>query len=217
MTPWFVLKETVFYLQGSNLRRTESTLAQSPPLQREPALSLLPKKLQAKIMPRSPPYSYLSLSWPGKQISIFSGMCTWGFQSHHCLTAVLSFRIWDVLFSAPMEWTRNCAPCYARPCCPRGWNQGKHVSLYGTFPPEVGFHPLWGLSPLVGLTSPGTTGAPVCVGSRARGPECSHPKSAEGESLHQALKSYIRSPHTKRTTSPYQACERKREHELFCH
>ena len=84
--------------------------AETPFLPRESAVPLLPKRLQAKTMPRSSPFPYLFLIQPCKQIPILSGMCTCGFQSRHPLTAALSFGVWGVLFSASMQWFRKtCA------------------------------------------------------------------------------------------------------------
>ena len=82
----------------------------SSSLPQDPKLPLLPGRLQAKTMPRSSPCPSLSISQSQKQISILSGMCTFGFQSRHPLAAALSFRIWGVLFSASMYWFRKtCA------------------------------------------------------------------------------------------------------------
>ena len=78
-SPMICVKGNRFLLTGFQLwgDGAESTPALSPSLPWDAGLFLLPKRLQAKTMPRSSPFPYLSLSCPRKQISI---LCTGGFR-----------------------------------------------------------------------------------------------------------------------------------------
>ena len=55
-------------LTGVQPQGADNTPAQSPPLPQDPAPPLLPKRLQAKTMPRSSPCPYLFLSRLHKQV-----------------------------------------------------------------------------------------------------------------------------------------------------
>ena len=120
--------------------RAESASALSPPLPRDPEPLLLPKRLQARAMPRSSPFPYLSLSQPCKQIPVLRGMCTRGFQSHHLLTAALSGS--GVRCSqSPYSGSGSHVPRCTGSQCPRGWSPEGHASQRETLPPGAGFHP----------------------------------------------------------------------------
>ena len=138
MTKWFVLKETSFYCQGSNLGGYREYSCSEPFSVTGPRTSLAPQRLQAKTMPRNSPFPYLSLSWSHKQISILCGMCTFRFQSHHLLkTALLSFRILGTLLPVSIQWSRNCVPfVVSQRLKPR-----KHTFQPEPLPPGVGSHP----------------------------------------------------------------------------
>ena len=121
-------------------------------------------------MPISSQFPYLFFSRSCKQIPILSGMCTCEFQSHHLLTAAL---LQDLACTAPglhvpALWatTLDCSVPEA------GAQGGTHPSmgpcLQEWTPSHVGSKSWWAQR----LPSPAS--APVCAGSRARGPE--HPK-----------------------------------------
>ena len=74
--PTISVEENRFLFTESYFRGAESAPAQSHPLPQDPVLLMLPKRLQAKTMPRGSPYPYLFLSQLYKQVSIPSGMCT---------------------------------------------------------------------------------------------------------------------------------------------
>ena len=94
-------EENRFLLTTFQTWGTECIPAWSPFLPWDPELPLLPKRLQAKTLPRSSPFPYLSLRQSYKQISVLSGMCNCGFQSTSSHKQ-LSFKIWGVLFSVFM-------------------------------------------------------------------------------------------------------------------
>ena len=141
MTHRFVLTEIVFYLQGSYTRRAESIPALSPSLPEDPKLSLLPKRLKAKTVPRSSPFPCLSLSQSCKQISTLSGTCTCGFQSHHPLAAALPFRVWCAALTLQVVVPELCAMLH-RVLVSQMLGPRRHTSQHGTLPPRAGLHPL---------------------------------------------------------------------------
>ena len=140
-------------------------------------------------MPRSSPFPYLLISWPCKQISILSGMCTCGLKSLHPLTACFSLRIQGALFSASMQRFRK--PCAVLHCP----SMGPYLQEWA--PIHVGS------KPLVSPTSPGPTSAPIHAGSRATGPACPKCQKSGRRELAPSSKAHSKGPHTKQVTSPY--------------
>ena len=113
MTEQLVLKETGFYLQGSNLRGAKSTLAQNPPFPQDPEPPLPPKRLQAKTTLRSSPSPHLSNSWSHKQNSILWNVHLWVPESPSSQREQLS--------------PSGSGVCWSQPPCS---GSGKHVSCY---------------------------------------------------------------------------------------
>ena len=119
----------VFINRFPTLRGTESSPALSPSLPRGPELLLLPKQLQAKIVPRSSPFPYLSLSQSCTQISIlFWNVLLWVSESPSsgsnsllqdlgCATLSLQVAVQENVLSYTGSW----------------WSPGKHTSQESDF------------------------------------------------------------------------------------
>ena len=177
------------------------TPAQNPSLPQDPELALLPKRPQAKTMPRSSPFPYLSFSWSCSRSPSSLECALVGFRvasscSHSLLQdlrcAGLSLNV--AVYKTMCHATRDHGVSDGRA------QGGKHPCMGPCLREWVPVHA--GSKPLVGPISSGPASTPM-VESGATGPKQPNAKSPEGESFHQAPKS----PHIKRVNSLYQALE----------